>query len=429
MGRSHPKTALPYARFLSVMSALLKRCWPIALVTGATAVWSVLPLIEVEVFGAAVLLAPGDRRGLYSRSAGQVLDLSIPVGARVSRDQVVASLDRIDQAAAGGSAPAGQPQALARQLEANAAKQRGLAEQLQANSAEVGALRQQISTLEVSNQPVGKQLTALEQLRQEKVIPTYSPLWVAAQNLYLGNKAAIRSLEAKIAQLQANRGLLQAEQAQLRATRAELEAQTRSLEVRAPEPGRLVSWAVEAGQPVLPGARLGTLALERPKTSSRQAMALFTEADSTRLRVGSAIEIEPILQSRNQYGGTAQRYGGVEGTIAAISPTSLDAASLASAVGEVDLAASLVARARQEAFGEGGDPLAILPAKATAPVMLVRVTLESAETPSGLRWSAGRGPSLRFESGQPAEAKAVVERRSLLSYALPFLRWIAGITR
>ena len=410
------------------MSPLLKRCWPIALITGATAVWSVLPLIEVEVFGAAVLLAPGDRRGLYSRSPGQILDLSVPVGAWVSRDQVVARLDRIDQAAGGAALL----QVNLRRSPVNWRRMRqaaGLVEQLQANSAEVGALRQQISTLEVSNQPVGQQLTALEQLRQQKVIPTYSPLWVVAQDLYLGNKAAIRSLEAKIAQLQANRSLLQAEQVQMRATRAELEAQTRSLEVRAPEPGRLVSWAVEAGQPVLPGERLGTLALERPKPSSRQAMALFTEADSTRLRVGSAIAIEPILQSRNQYGGTAQRYGGVRGTISAISPTSLDAATLASVVGEVDLAASLVVRARQEAFGEGGDPLAILPAKATAPVMLVRVTLESAETPSGLRWSAGRGPRLRFESGQPAEAKAVVERRSLLSYSLPFLRWIAGITR
>jgi len=411
------------------MGALLQRCWPIALVTGATAVWAVVPAINVQVFGSAVLLAPGDRRGLYSRSPGQVLNLSVPVGTRVAKDQVLARLDRIDQAAPGGGAPTGQPQALDRQLEANADQQQGLMEQLRANTSEVEALRQQITTLQVSNQPVGKQLTALESLRQKQVIPTYSPLWVAAQDLYLGNKAAIRSLEAKIAQLEANRGLLQAQQAELRAVRAELEAVSQSLELRAPEPGRLVSWAVEEGQPVLPGERLGTLALERPSAASRQAMALFTEADATRLRVGAPIEIEPILQSRNQYGGTAQRYGGVEGTIKAISPTPLDAAALASVVGEADLALSLVARARQEAFGEGGDPLAILPGKATAPLMLVRVALESAPTPSGLRWSGGRGPDLRFDDGQPAEAKASVERRSLVSYALPFLRWIAGFNR
>ena len=411
------------------MGALLQRCWPIALVTGATAVWAVVPAINVQVFGSAVLLSPGDRRGLYSRSPGQVLNLSVPVGTRVAKDQVLVRLDRIDQAARGGPAPTGQPQALDRQLEANADQQRGLVEQLRANSSEVEALRQQITTLQVSNQPVGQQLTALEDLRQKQVIPTYSPLWVAAQDLYLGNKAAIRSLEAKIAQLEANRGLLQAQQAELRAVRAELEALSQSLELRAPESGRLVSWAVEEGQPVLPGERLGTLALERPSAASRQAMALFTEADATRLRVGAPIEIEPILQSRNQYGGTAQRYGGVEGTIKAISPTPLDAAALASVVGEADLALSLVARARQEAFGEGGDPLAILPGKATAPLMLVRVELESAPTPSGLRWSGGRGPDLRFDDGQPAEAKASVERRSLVSYALPFLRWIAGFNR
>ena len=411
------------------MAILLQRCWPIALVSGATAVWAVLPAINVEVFGAAVLLAPGARRGLYSRSPGQVLSLSVPVGARVAQDQLLARLDRLDQAAPGGRAPAGQPQALDRQLQANTDQQRGLVEQLRANTAEVEALRQQIATLLVSNQPVGEQLAALESLRQKKVIPTYSPLWVAAQDLYLGNQTAIRSLEGKMAQLQANRGLLQAEQARLRAARAELEAQRQSLELRAPAPGRLVSWAVEEGQPVLPGERLGTLALERPGSTSRQAMALFTEADATRLRVGAPIEIEPILQSRNQYGGTAQRYGGVAGRIMAISPTSLDAAALASAVGDDDLAASLLARARQDAYGAGGDPLAILPAEATAPLLLVRVELESAPTPSGLRWSGGQGPDLRFEAGQPAEARVSVERRSLLSHVLPFLRWLAGINR
>ena len=400
-----------------------------ALVTGATAVWAVLPAIDVKVFGAAVLLAPGDRRGLYSRSPGQVLDLTAPVGARVVRNQLLARLDRIDQAARGGPVPVGQPQALDRQLEANAEQQQGLLEQLRANSEEVAAVRQQINTLQMSNQPVKKQLTALESLRQQQVIPTYSPLWVSAQDLYLGNKAAIRSLEAKIAQLQANRGRVQAQQSQLRATRSELEAQNQALELRAPENGRVVSWAVERGQPVLPGERLGTLALDRPSSSSRQAMALFTEADATRLKVGAPIEIEPILQSRNQYGGTAQRYGGVKGRIQGISPTSLDGTALASVIGEADLAASLVARARQQAYGEGGDPLAILPGKATAPLMLVRVTLESAQTPSGLRWSSGRGPDLRFEDGQPAEAKAPVERRSLLSYSMPFLRWLSGINR
>lgn len=400
-----------------------------ALVTGATATWAVLPVINVQVFGAAVLLAPGDRRGLYSRSPGQVLELMAPVGARVTEDQVLARLDRIDQAASGGQGPSGQPQALDRQLEANAEQQQALLVQLQANRAEVTALQQQINALQVSNQPVEKQLAALESLRQQQVIPTYSPLWVSAQDLYLGNKTAIRSLEAKIVQLQADRGGLKAQQAQLQATRAELEALSQSLELRAPEPGRLISWAVEEGQPVQPGERLGTLALERPRAVSRQAMAVFTEADATRLRVGDPIDIEPILQSRNQYGGTAQRYGGVKGRIQAISPTALDAAALSSVVGETDLAASLVARARQEAFGDGGDPLAILPGKATAPLMLVRVELESAPTPSGLRWSGGRGPDLRFEDGQPAEAKASVERRSLVSYALPFLRWIAGFNR
>ena len=95
-------------------------------------------------------------------------------------------------------------------------------------------------------------------------------------------------------------------------------------------------------------------------------------------------------------------------------------------VGDPELAGNLIARSRQAAVGEGGDPLDTVTDKTSAPVVLAVVELESATTPSGLRWSGGRGPDLPLENGTPAKAKVEVERRPALSFVLPFLRWLGG---
>jgi HlyD family secretion protein len=194
----------------------------------------------------------------------------------------------------------------------------------------------------------------------------------------------------------------------------------------------LLGLSVDPGQAVIPGQRLASVGVgPEPQRSDqdRTAIALFSDADVARLKPGMPIQLDLQLQTRDRYGGSSQRYGLVEGRIANIAPASADLAEVSRAVGDADLAGSLIARSRQAAFGEGGDPLATLPDKATSPVRIVTVTLERASTPSGLRWSGGSGPNLQLENGTPAKSEVVVERRSPVSFLLPFLRWLGGTER
>jgi multidrug efflux pump subunit AcrA (membrane-fusion protein) len=381
---------------------LAPRLLPMGLVTSVAVIWAVSPGVDVEAEGSGVLLQPDTRVGIYARSAGQVQKLFHAVGDPMAEGAVVASLDRIDQAAPGGGLVLGNPDALQRQGEALARQQ--------------AAIRAQMSAISRTNQPVAKQLQALETLRQDEVIPRYSPLWVGAQDLYLRNQAQIKALEGQLAQLDVSR--------------AELDGQRLSQEVRAPRAGTLLSLSVAPGQAVLPGQRIGTIGVgpnqaNRPRT----AVGLFSDADAARLKPGDEIKLDPVLQTRDRYGGTTQRYGSVLGRIQTISPANADLAEVSRVVGDPELASSLMARSRQAAFGEGGDPLSTAADKVSAPVVLVTVALDAARTPSGLRWSSGRGPDLRLENGTPAKLKASLERRSVVSFVLPFLRWLGGAQR
>lgn len=370
--------------------------------SGLTGIWAVSPTVAVKVQGSAVLLQPDSRVGFYARSAGQVQQLRRQVGDAVQEGDVLLSIDRIDQSAPGPGAVGANPAALQSQLAA-------LDRQRQAVDA-------QIHNLRTGNQPVGQQLKALETLRHQEVIPRYSPLWVGAQDLYLRNQSTIQALEAQ--------------RAQLEASRAVLEGQQDSLLVLAPRSGRLLNLSVSPGQALLPGQRLGTIGPGPDQTSRpRRAIALFSDADAARLRAGMSIQLDPLLQTRDRYGGSSQRYGVLEGRIIAISPATADLAEVSRAVGDSELAASLISRSRQAAFGEGGDPMATAGDRITTPVVLVSLQMEQAPTPSGLRWSGGRGPNLQLENGTPAKAKVEVERRPPISFVLPFLRWLGGTER
>lgn len=378
------------------------RVLPIAVVTAISAIWATTPLVEVKVEGSAVLLQPDSRVGFYARSAGQVQSVAHRVGDSLQPGEVVLRLDRVDQAAAGQGAVGGNPDALKRQETAIRLQQE--------------AIRAQIARLNLSNQPVGEQLNALEALRRDEVIPRYSPLWVGAQDLYLRNQGQIKALEGQLAQLDVSK--------------AELQGQQDSLSVLAPRGGVLLSLSVIPGQAVLPGQRLGTIgAGPEPRNRQRTAVALFSDADASRLRPGMRIALDPLLQTSNRYGGSAQRWGLIEGRVLRLSPTTADLAEVSRIVGDPELATSLMARSRQAAVGEGGDPMASSTDKLTSPVVLAEVELESADTPSALRWSGGRGPDLPLDNGTPALAKVVVERRSVLSFLAPFLLWLGGAER
>ena len=387
-----------FFRFVELAPRLL----PMALVSCLSAAWAIYPGVPVKVEGSGVLLQPDSRVGIYSRSAGQVQAVLTHVGQAIRQGEVLLTLDRVDQASKGKGFVASNPDALGRQEKAISIQEQ--------------ALRSQIGAIQTTNQPVFQQLKALEALRRQEVIPRYSPLWVSAQDLYLRNQSQVKALEGQLAALDASR--------------AELEAQRLSQAVVAPRSGHLLSLSVAPGQALIPGQRVGTVGPgPNPQRGLRKAVALFGDADATRLRVGQRLQLEPLLQTRDRYGGSAQRYGVVEGRIAAITPASADPSEVSRVVGDPDLAVNLITRSRQAAFGEGGDPVATTGDKITTPVVIVTVELEPASTPSGLTWSGGPGPNLALENGTPAKAQVTVERRSLVSFVMPFLRWIGGAER
>jgi HlyD family secretion protein len=410
---------------LSPLSRLYKAT-PVLLVAGLTLIWASRPTIPVVVRGMGVMAPPGDRRGIYARGPGEVQQLEVRVGDQVRSGQRLLTLSQVGQSApGGGGGPATSPQlrqarlaALDQQVLVLQAQTRSLAAQRQA----LAQRRQQIIT---TNQPVGQQLKALEQLRRDDVVARYSPLWVGAQDLWLRNRADLSALDARQAELIAQQAAVEGQRAELRAQRAALASESLAQEVFSPVAGRVQDLTVLPGQPVLPGQKLGSIGLSG-RHGERLAIVLFTAADATRLQVGDDVRLNPQLLSRDSFGSAEQRYGLVPGRLISLSSDSVEVADVATEVGSQEEAANLMASARQRSFGDGGDLTSQLPGRTGAPLVLAVVQLEAAPTPSGLAWSLGRGPEGPLPQRTPAEVEAEVETRTPLSYLLPFWRWMSG---
>ena len=402
------------------------RLWPIAFVAMLTVLWGSQPNIPVKVRGSGLLTSPESRRPIYARAAGEVQQVKVKVGDLVQEGELLLSLNRVGQAAPGGGLVAApDPQVTTAQLRALSQQTTGLNQQLQAFDSQATALIQRKFELQTTNQPVQKQLQALEALRKDDVVARYSPLWVGAQDLFLRNRAEIASIDAQQAQLKAQRAELAAKKGQIQAQIAALAADSLSQEVFSPGAGKILDLAVFPGLAVAPGQRLGSLALTN-RRAGVLAVVLFTAADATRLKIGDQINLDPQLLSRDSFGGSEERYGTLAAELIQLSSASVDSADVAAQVGGQEEAANLMANARQRSFGDGGDLTAQLPGRVGAPLVLGVVRLQQAVTASGLAWSSSKGPAAPLPARTPLQAEAEVERRSLFSYALPFWRWLAG---
>jgi multidrug efflux pump subunit AcrA (membrane-fusion protein) len=408
------------------MLTRLYACLPMLLVGGLSLAWASRPSVPVLVHGTGLMTAPDLRRPFYARGPGQVQDIKAVVGQQVRRGELLLSLSQVGQAAPGAGADAvPDPRVSQARLAAIAAELEVLQRQAAALDDQRRALADRRRQIQTTNRPVASQLQALEALRREDVVARFSPLWVGAQDLYLRNQADISAVDARLAELRSQEAALAARRSQLGAERAGLLAEELSQQVFSPADGRLLDVSVQRDQAVLAGQRLGSIALPA-QGPGRRVVVLFTTADASRLRPGAEVMVTPQLLSRSSYGDAGERYGKVPGRLLSLSSESVTLNDVAAQLGSQEEAANLMASARQESFGEGGDLTAQLPGRSGAPLVMGVVELEQARSRSGLAWSRGDGPPHPLPNRTPASVETEVEQRSPLGYALPFWRWLIG---
>jgi HlyD family secretion protein len=370
-------------------------------------VWGIFGSIPTNVPAKGILIPQGGRVvAAMSPAAGIVESLSVNVGDRVAKGQVVARIRQDESRQRLGHAR----QVIDERQDNLRTRQGALEQELRATLATIG---QRQAALEQSAAAARARITYLEQQvrnRQDMLSMGYA----TAENVQMAqNELSRAQRELADAQAQVSAAKAEAMQARLNTDReirqltenlanANRQAEQLSTEIElasevvAPADGRVNEIKLSEG--VL--ASVGQPVLGIETTGSRlQAVLYIPTEHGKKVRPGMQANIAPATVKKEEAGTLL----GMVRNVASFPATRQGISAIIQNEGLV------------EDFVRKGAPYE------------ARVDLIPADTPTGYGWTSGKGPNLDLTSGTTIEATIAVRQQAPITLILPFLRRTLGV--
>jgi len=430
-------------------------------------IWCIFGQIPVNVKAKGIMVFPGRVVPLQSHSQGQLLKLNVSPGDSVTKDQVIGEIfqpELREQLAV----EKGLLSELKTKIELNEplrqftlaseksfieTKKESYQQQIGTHT-ELAEMRleekdryvqkqiDQINTLEQDLQSLDsyltKKLTGFESLAEDEIFSAYDEELQDTRQELLTNKVSLSELQLKKHELDFQKLQFLAEHQtrldnieDLRRKLEELEVQVARLDqaeltektklnlellevegriqrltqnlnhqsvIRAPYTGKILELNIAAGQILTPGQQIGLIENEGG-SDSLVAVAYFPVQDGKKIFSGMKTRITPTTVKK-------ERFGSIVGDITSVSSIPRSTDSIASTLGNKELAQSL---------GTAGAMIEVRSRLAASP-----------NTTSGYEWSSGKGPNISITSGMTVTVDATIEHRKPITFLLPFLKEMGG---
>lgn len=447
-----------------------RRSWlPIlvlAAALGVVVVWSLVGQIPLTIEGQGVLVRPQHVVSFQASGTGQILELYVSAGDRIEADEVIGRLNQpelrqqLEQAKVRLSELRSRHSRLTplsergRQLRDRAAEeQRRLLEQQIASATRMAELQREkadryiaqqqqnidrlLETTQSLETALAERYETYEELRTEGLVDENTLL--GARQRLIDNQVRQADLELNAHEVELRRIEAEREyhqqlyrieelQAQLQELDAEAAERARSYEVTDSDhelavqqleqeiaryqkqlesrgriisryTGRVIEITGTVGQYVREGERLGAIEADDPD-GTLMAVAYFDVGDGKKLKPGMDVRITPTTVQR-------ERYGSILGEIGEVSSFPVTTDAVTNVVGNHQIARELTGdRSRIQTFS---------------------VMHTDPDTPSGYRWTSGRGPSVEITPGTTVILRATTEYRRPISFVIPILRGWSGL--
>lgn len=172
-------------------------------------------------------------------------------------------------------------------------------------------------------------------------------------------------------------------------------------EVTSPHTGKVLEIFKDAGKTIGRGDSLLSLEIDRENGESPMAVIYFPPMEGKKIRLGMNVHVAPSVTKKEEYGYMVSEVFQVSGFPAT-------QRGMLRVLQNEDLVKSL---------SMGG-----------APIMVTAKLLFDSQTLSGYKWSSGKGPPMKIQSGTLCDASVVVDKQRPLDLVLPYLkRHVLGI--
>ena len=385
--------------------------WYALLVLGAllsvALIWGCFGSIPTKVQGQGILIREGGVSTVVATGTGQVDEVAVQVGDYVRNGQVVTrlydplKLTELRNARADLQEAKSQYEQLREftskdagfQAQSQEAQKKNISASIKALDEQVQFARRQLARqeellakgliiparVEATRQSLNAALEgiAAQKIKQQDIVTQQYALKNRHRQTLEETGNRIATLERRIAMM---------EKAQLYDARVVSKLTGRVLEVLV-LPGQMVSM----GQPVV---RVGS------RESKLEALLFVPATEGKKIERGMAIDINPGTVKREEHGSVL----GIV-TFVASYPASYE--GMASLLGNEQLARTLSA--------------------AGAPMVVRADLIPDTDTPSGYKWSSGKGPAAPLHGGVICTGEVVVKTARPISLVIPFIKETLGV--
>ena len=377
----------------------------------ATVLWGVFGSLPTKLHAPCIFTRAGGVLEVSSGSRGRIVDFRVQVGDRVKAGDVIARIDQPEQLRQldASEKRLGDLRLRAQSLSNFAMRGNSLNSELKRG--QEADLRSRIASAEsrlgALALRVKTQQTLLEQglITQNQLLATRIEYDSVSQEI---SSARTQIKELAVRQLEGQRQ----SEAELATTNLEIAELERQIQVqrdtmeaqsalRSPYSGRVLELrAGGMGVLVEVGATLMTLEPEAAGTAGALEVVIFAPpGDGKNVKPGMDAQVSPANVRREE-----------SGFLAAYVRSVADYPSSRQGIMRVLQNERLV----DQLSNEG------------APIKLVADLVPDAATPSGFKWSSGRGPNQQIDAGTLCDASVTLERRAPISLVLPLLRKALG---
>jgi HlyD family secretion protein len=378
-----------------------------ALAILALLIWSVAGAIPTRVAGDGIVMGAGGKVADAAASAGgRLRAVVVAVGDRVRLGQLIAELAQDDagERARAAAALLGERErehaalAAATAREATAqessftARRAGLQQSAAAAEDRAAVLTGELKTMQGLIKQGLTTETDLEQMRVD--------LYAARQRA-VDARNAILTLSAERLDRQSRQAReLLASQTRVDDARRESGQQgavlSRQTQVVSPIAGRVTEIKISPGAVLAVGAPVASI----ESAEDRLQAVVYLPAESGKLvKPGMRARVAPANVKREEFGA-------IVGRVVSVSPFPATPEGLAAVLHNADLAAR---------FSRAGQLYACV----------IQLDPDPA-SPSGYRWSSGRGPDLRLTAGTLAHAEIITRERRPIELLIPLARRLTG---
>lgn len=399
-----------------VMRTTSARGWmflaALSLVLAAAVVWSVVGSVATRVTGVGILIKSGGVLDVVSLGAGQLTALYAEVGRTIERGEIVARI--------------AQPE-LEEQLEKSRSKLaevRAQHEKLLAMGTTnqetlAGYVSSERSTLYSAMRAERERLAYLSEQEKKRAALVAKGLMTktslqATRSEIRSARQAINNASAQIRGLSLNKGQMAG-----RREREVLDSELRMSEVErevsllherleltsrvvSPHGGRVLELRAREGDLVAPGRSILSLEPTGTEGSGLEAVLYVPLARGKAVRPGKRVQIAPDSVKKEEHGVMV----GIVTKVAEF-PATEDGMQRV-------LGNDLLVRRMLDLVG-------------LAPIAVTAELVPDVRTPSGYRWSSGRGPDRQLGPGTPTSANITVRRVRPIELVIPLLRGTLGV--